>query len=383
MRIVVLGYVVRGPLGGLAWHHLQYVRGLVDLGHDVLFVEDSDDYPACYDPVQDAMTEDPSYGLSFTAAAFEALGIGDRWAYHDGHRGSWCGPAGDGAARWCASAELLVDVSGVNPIRPWLQAVPVRALVDTDPVFTQVKAMTDPVMAERVAAHNVFFTFAENVRQGTAQLPNDGRTWLPTRQPVVLDAWPVTPPEPGRRYTTVMAWESYPAVDHAGRSYGTKAASFQPFLDLPNRCAETLELAIGSPHAPRELLRQHGWQLIDPRTPTLDPWTYQRYIRESKGELSIAKEGYVVSRSGWFSERTTSYLASGRPCVVQDTGFSEWLPTGDGILAFDDIDGAVSALEDVERRYHEHCAAARQIVEDAFDAEAVLTALVYDAIGAQ
>src|SRR6185295_4388005 len=93
MRIVVLGYVVRGPLGGIAWHYLQYVAGLARLGHDVFFLEDSDDYPSCYDPVRNVMDTDPAYGLAFAAHAFERLALGTRWAYYDMHRGHWCGPA--------------------------------------------------------------------------------------------------------------------------------------------------------------------------------------------------------------------------------------------------------------------------------------------------
>ncbi len=75
MRIAVLGYIVRGPTGGMAWHHLQYVLGLVRLGHDVRFVEDSDDYPACYDPTRYVIDTDPSYGIRFAAGAFQRLGL--------------------------------------------------------------------------------------------------------------------------------------------------------------------------------------------------------------------------------------------------------------------------------------------------------------------
>ncbi|MEY2449872.1 MAG: hypothetical protein QOH79_3348 [Acidimicrobiaceae bacterium] len=381
MRIVILGYVVRGPLGGLAWHHLQYVRGLADLGHEVLFVEDSDDYPACYDPVGDTMTEDPSYGLAFAASAFDRLGLGDSWAYYDAHRQSWAGGAGARARAWCERADVLLDVSGVNPIRSWLCSIPVRALIDTDPVFTQVKAMSDRDTGKRVRDHNVFFTFAENVDRADASLPDDGRRWHPTRQPVVLSAWPVAPGPKHGAFTTVMAWESYPPVAYRGRTFGTKAQSFAPFLDLPAQTPSRLELAIGSPHAPRDELREHGWTLVDPRGPTLDPWTYQQYIQDSRGEFSVAKEAYVSSRSGWFSERTTSYLASGRPCVVQDTGFSDWLPTGDGLVAFTDLDEAVEGLADVERRYEQHCVAARELVADAFESGRVLTSLLDVALG--
>ena len=145
LRIIVLGYLVRGPLGGLAWHHLQYVLGLARLGHDVHFLEDSDDYPSCYDPSRDAVDSDPSYGLRFTAHAFDTLGMPDRWAYYDAHTSRWLGPAAPRALDICANAELLLNIPGVNPLRPWLAQVPHRAFIDNDPAFTRSATSTDPV----------------------------------------------------------------------------------------------------------------------------------------------------------------------------------------------------------------------------------------------
>ena len=95
MNIIVLGYIVRGPIGGLAWHHLQYITGLENLGHNVYFFEDSDDYPSCYDPVRHLTDTNPEYGLKFAAEVFEQMGLGDKWVYHDAHTGRWLGPLVD------------------------------------------------------------------------------------------------------------------------------------------------------------------------------------------------------------------------------------------------------------------------------------------------
>src|SRR5262245_40750038 len=119
MRIVVLGYIVRGPIGGLAWHHLQYVLGLSALGHDVYFVEDSDDYPSCYDPARGVIDIDPAYGIQFAARSFERLGLGERWCYYDAHTDNWTGPIASNARQICESADLLLNLSGVNPLRSW------------------------------------------------------------------------------------------------------------------------------------------------------------------------------------------------------------------------------------------------------------------------
>ncbi len=391
LRIVVLGYVVRGPLGGLAWHHLQYVLGLAKLGHDVYFVEDSDDYPACYDPSRGVTDMDPSYGLSFAERAFARLGLGERWAYHDAHTARWLGPAATRAREVCASADVVMNISGVNPLRPWFTGVPIRVLVDTDPAFTQIRHLGDAPARELARAHTAFFTFGENVGQRpshtsrdcrsdpsgvTEGLPDDGFPWQPTRQPIVLDAWPVTPGPVDGAYTTVMQWDSYQSRDYAGQTYGMKSRSFGPYAGLPARVASTLEIALGSPTAPRAELTARGWSIRDPLEVTLDPWTYQAYIRASKAEFSVAKHGYVLSWSGWFSERSACYLASGRPVVVQDSGFSSWLPSGAGVVAFDTPDGAVAAIEAVDADYDGHCRAARDVAEAYFESGAVLSELL-------
>jgi hypothetical protein len=373
--------VIRGPLGGLAWHHLQYVLGLDRLGHDVLFYEDSDDYPACYDPARNVTDTDPGYGLRFAAAAFDRLGLGDRFAYHDAHAGAWRGPAAARALDFARTADLLVDISGVNPLRPWHLAIPVRALIDTDPAFTQIRHLTDAAARARAAAHTAFFTFGENLPRGAAAIPDDGFPWQATRQPIVLDAWPVGPGPTAGRFTTVMQWDSYPALEYAGQRYGMKSESFRKVMDLPRRTsAAAFELALGSATAPRRELRRLGWVVRDPRRPTRDPWSYQRYIRRSKAEFGVAKQGYVVSRSGWFSERSAAYLASGRPVVVEDAGFTTWLPAGGGVLAFTTPEEALAGIEAVTRDYAAHGRAAREIAAAHFDARAVLATLLARAL---
>ena len=380
LRIIVLGYLVRGPLGGLAWHYLQYVIGLSKLGHDVCFVEQSDDYPSCYHPVRNAWGIDPSYGLAFARDAFRSVGVGDCWAFFDTHARRWLGPQSARIQQVCAEADLCLNVSGRNELPPLLEQIPVRALVDTDPAFTQIRHLTDDDARQRAQQHNAFFTFAENLPAGCADVPDDGLPWQATRQPVVLDMWPACPPEPGAKFTSVMLWESYGGVDHEGRRYGQKAESFTPYLDLPQRAGHLFELALGSSSAPGSYLQSLGWDVIDPLPPTRDPWTYQRYIQASKGEFGIAKHGYVVTRSGWFSERSACYLATGRPVVVQDTGFTLWLPGGDGVLPFSTPAEALAAIAEANGRYEHHCRAAREIAETYFDARSVLGRLIETAM---
>jgi len=380
LRIVVLGYVVRCPIGGMAWHYMQYAIGLAELGHDVWFVEDSgDDTWACYNPATGVNGPDPAYGLRFASEALACVGFGDRWAYHDALLGRWHGPAADVVLEVCRSADIVINISHANVLRPWLSDAPVRVLIDTDPVFTQLRHLGDADRLRRAREHNAFFTFGENFGRSSS-CPDDGLPWRPTRQPIALDKWRVVAGEVLRPFTTVMQWEGYPSIEHAGVRYGMKADSFDPFMDLPARTEEDLEMAVGGHSTPRKVLRRHGWKLRSPLGPTRDPWTYQRYIRRSKGEFSVAKEGYVATRSGWFSERTAAYLASGRPAVVQDTGFTDWLDAGRGVIAFSSPEEAAAGLRTVGETYERHCSAAREIAEEYFDARKVLATLIESAM---
>jgi hypothetical protein len=380
LRILILGYIVRGPLGGLAWHHLQYAMGLSRLGHDVYFLEDSDDHPSCYDPVRDVTDSDPRYGLQFADRVFRRVGLADRWAYFDAHTGRWFGPAKGRGAALHSGADLVLNLSAVNPLRSWLRKVPVRALIDTDPAFTQIRHLTDRSARDRALRHNVFFSFAHNLGRPDCTVPDDGLPWQPTRQPVVLDAWPVTAGPHAGRFTSVMQWDSYSPREHGGMRYGLKSDSFRVYVDLPRRAGRVFELAMGSRTAPRSELAAAGWRLCDPRPPTRDPWTYQRFIRDSKAEFAVAKHGYVASRSGWFSERSAGYLASGRPVLAQDTGFSEWLPTGIGLIGFSNPEEAVTGVDEIDHRYELHSRAAREIVEEHFDSRRVLPQLLEAAV---
>ncbi len=383
LRIVVQGYIVRGPLGGMAWHHLQYVLGLHKLGHDVLFIEDSDEYVSCYDPRDrdDGSTSDYTYGASFAADAFSKLGIGDKWAYYDWHTDRWVGPAAERAPAFCNTADVVLNISAINPVRPWTANINRRVLIDTDPAFTQIRMIVDAKARAMANSHTHFLTFAESIGHDDCKVPDDGLAWKPTRQPIVLDAWPLSPGRPDGRFTTVMSWDSYACREHAGKRYGMKSESFGPFMELPKALGTEMEIALGGETAPRPLLEAQGWVLKDSVETTKTPWSYQDYIRSSKGEFTIAKHGYVVSRCGWFSERSAAYLASGRPVVTQETGYSHWYPTGKGLLSYENFDQATAALREVSENYETHCLAARRIAEECFDSGKVLTKLLSD-IGA-
>lgn len=376
LRIVVLGYVVRGPMGGMSWHHLNYVAGLAAMDHDVVFIEIGDETPCCYDPRRHEMTTDPSFGLDYATKAFTRLGLADRWAYYDANGQRWLGPLSDRAPAFCRSADLVLNVSGVNPLQPWFDDTGHRVLIDTDPAFTQIKHLTNLPANAAARAHTAFFTFGENIPAGRASVPDDGIAWQATRQPIALRHWPLTPAPGDGKYTTVMQWESYPPRHYAGRDYGMKSQSFRDFIDLPLMTGPIFNLALGGKDLPTAELEARGWQFCAPHEVAADPWTYREFIRGSKAEFGVAKHGYVVSRCGWFSERSVCYLATGRPVIAHDTGFGDWLETGRGVLRFSTADEAKAAIDAVNADYPTHCRAARDIAETTFAAERVLESLI-------
>jgi hypothetical protein len=269
----------------------------------------------------------------------------------------------------------------MNPLREWLAEVPRRVLVDTDPAFTQIQHLTDPRARQRAESHNRFFSFGENIGREGCDIPEDGFDWQPTRQPVVLDCWsPSAGPQNGA-LTTVMQWDSYATREWNGVHYGMKSASFMPYVQLPALTGCAFELALGGGSPPREELLKQGWMLHDPLDLLPTPWAYQRFIAGSGGEFSVAKQGYVISRSGWFSERSAAYLASGRPVIVEDTGFSQNLNVGEGLLAFNTPSQAMRAVEMLQENYQGHCQAARALAERSFDARQVLGDLLARALG--
>jgi hypothetical protein len=137
-----------------------------------------------------------------------------------------------------------------------------------------------------------------------------------------------------------------------------------------------LELAIDGTPREVDLLRGHGWSVVDRTELVVDVGSYREYIAGSRGELTVARDQFTRPRTGWFSDRSACYLAAGRPVVTQDTGSGDVLPTGEGLFAFTTVDDAAAALGAVERDLARHGAAARAIAEEHFAAEKVLASLL-------
>ena len=376
LKIVIAGYIVGGPLGGLVWHHLQYVLGLLKMGHEVLFAEQGHHYPSCYNPLTNTVSADPSYGLQFISDVFSGFGINDRWAYFDAHKNEWKGRSRKYVEEFSGSADIFLNLSGVHPpVSPFF-AIPVRIFIDTDPAFTQIAHLTDPAKNSAAKMHTHFFSYGENFGKPGCTIPDDGYNWKPTRQPVVLAEWPYSTGNENTSWTTVMQWDSYKTQEFSGRKYGMKSASFDPYLLLASKVNDKMELAIGCENVIKEKLINAGWLISNPLIIAATHREYQHYIRHSKGEWSVAKQGYVISKSGWFSERSAAYLASGRPVLVQDTGFPAIIETGKGLLSFSTPEEAVEKIKQVNMDYDFHCKMAAVTAAEYFESGEVLKTLI-------
>jgi hypothetical protein len=368
--------MIRFPVGGFVWHHFQYLAGLDDLRHEVIYFEDYGWKKSCYDPSCDLMSGDPGYGIAYLQELLRRYGLEIRWCYL-AEDGTAHGMSREELADCCRDADIYLDLSNVNSI-PESALCRRRVLVDTDPVFTQIGVLGSAPLSD----YDVLFTFGENVHQPGCTMPTADRTWLPTRQPVVTRLWPVEKAQPDSSFTTVMSWD--PTGDHryGDQVFGGKARAFGPFLKLPQSTGESMEIAINvlakiaSPTKVYEKLTDGGWRVRDAAEVTQTPWCYQKYLQRSRAEFSVSKHGYVVTQCGWFSERSAAYLASGRPVVLQDTGFSKFLPCGEGLLAYRDRDEAIAAIEQMRNRYEDHCRTARALAEEFFDSRRVLSELL-------
>jgi hypothetical protein len=386
VKIVVSGLIGSYPLGGVAWDYLQFVKGFVALGCEVTYLEDTGQW--AYDPRTGTFGEDASHNVRYLAEVLARVpGMERSFAFRD-PKGVVHGIGEEELARRCREADLFLNVSGAAYFRDEYRAARVCAYYDSDPLYTQagVAAFDESGGSEDEArsvgwfrAHDVYFTMAESIHDPSCAIPRCGVEWKTTRQPITLDDWPVAFDANATRLTTVMSWKTKPALPVVGgRTYGGKDVELRRFLDLPRRVRTPLEIAVSGP-APKDELVRAGWSLVDAAERSTTMEVYRDYIGRSRGEWSVAKEAYAATGSGWFSCRSACYLAMGKPVIVEDTGFSQHYPVGEGLFAFSDLGGAVRAIDALESDYRRHVDAARAIAERFFAAETVLEKLLYDA----
>jgi len=378
MRIVVTGLIGQYAFGGVTWDYIQYALGFRALGHDVWYLEDTSDW--AYNPVTEECSADCTHNVNYLSRIMGDFDMGDRWIYRNGANGEYHGIADQAQAdKILAEADVLANVSGACWLRPVTNGIKMKLFLDGDPMFTQIKlARGDrPDFLEAVRAHDKHYTFGLNVGRPGCKIPTNGLNWQPTVQPIALDLWQKPDSENDlvkEAWTTVMNWASYAPQEFEGESYGQKDIEFQRFSDLPRHTGERFVLAMGQGpgrNRPTAQLEGQGWKILEPDVHLPDYISYRNFLTSSKAEWSIAKNGYVQSHSGWFSCRSACYLAAGKPVVVQDTGWSEHLPSGEGAVAFATLEEAAQGIERVAANYEHHSAAAREFAAKHFEASKV------------
>jgi glycosyltransferase involved in cell wall biosynthesis len=368
--VAVCGALAQRPWRpGHAWVFLQYLLGFRQLGYEVLFIDRLELGPVSGRRVHDTpqarwlIATMKEAGLDGRYAALladgQTLGLSRRRLYSE-----------------LGGCELLLNVNGYLEDEQLLEAAPRRVYLDIDPGFAQIWEAQG--LADTFAGHDDFVTVGTNVGGADCRVPTGGRRWITTLPPVVLDRWPLAPA--GRAFTSVGSWRGpFAPLAYQGETFGLRAHEFRRFLGLPARVGAPCEVALdieAADRRDREALVASAWTLVDPLRDLGTFGAYERYVHGSMAEIAIAKSLYVRTRAGWFSDRSASYLACGKPVLALDTGFGRALPTGRGLLSFDDVGEAAQAAEEVRGNLAEHSAAARELAEEHLDARVVLGRLL-------
>ena len=377
LKVVVSGMVAGDPhQGGATWAVLQYVLGLQRLGCHVILVEQ-------WEVPADATGLGGSQSGAYFRDLVASFDLEERAALLRAGTTETVGLSYERLLQACRGADLLLNVSGLLTDERLIAEIPVRVYLDLDPAFNQLWHATGIDM--RFGGHTHFVTVGQAIGTPESEVPTSGLEWIPTVPPVVLERWPVAEGPGSGRFTTIGNWRGYGSIEHNGVQYGQRVHSMRRFMSLPRLASADFELALAihpDEKPDLEALAENGWKLVDPVEAAGTPARYAGFIRGSYAELGIAKSGYVVSRSGWFSDRSACYLASGRPVLAQDTGFTRFLPTGEGLIPFTDVEEAAAGVEELARDYRLHAQRARELAVEHFDSDVVLSRLL-ERVGAR
>jgi hypothetical protein len=380
-NVVVSGAIANKYLnGGEAWVRLSWVLGLRKLGCAVSFMEQVAP-ENCVDADGEVADFEQSVNLAYFTAVMEEHGLTDSATLILGDGEKTSGSPVEQLVRVAESADLLVNISGHLKLEPLLSRFTRKAYVDLDPGFTQLWHHQGTL---RVPDHDHYFTCGENIGKPECSIPTDGIPWRPLPPPVVLQDWPVVGSDDQRRFTTIGSLRgAFGPIEHEGTMLGLKVHELRKFVEVPARLPGlSFEIALEAhPDEARDLdaLRDHGWRLVDPKTSVPGPVPFQRYVQGSGAEFSVSQGIYVATGSGWFSDRSVRYLASGKPVLVQDTGFSSNYPAEEGLVAFRTVEEAVAGAERIAAGYESHSHAARAFAERFFDSDKVLSRFLEEA----
>ncbi|HEY6676190.1 MAG TPA: hypothetical protein VIZ87_05340 [Terrimicrobium sp.] len=283
---------------------------------------------------------------------------------------------------FASAADLFVNYSGQFKALDLFGRRTVKAYLDVDPAFTQlwVEVFKSDMNLD---GHDVFLTVGTAMNSPEALVPKLEREWISVLPPVVASFWRQklgTFPDDSRgsAWTTVAHWYGYNEMEWNGRRYAGKRESLMSMRLLPQHLEKPCVIATDLPPGCDDYIafREAGWQIIRASEVCKSVSSYLRFIAQSRGEIGIAKEGYVVSRAGWMSDRSVVYLALGRPVVFQDTGWTEAMAPGPGMLLFHDVEDCARAISSIENEYDTHARAAQALADVTFSPQQVLRPLL-------
>jgi hypothetical protein len=384
LKILVGGYIGLYPTGGATWDYLQYVLGLKLLGHDVFYIEDTMQYPVYQ--ISGDKWDDCSYGVNYLKRAMEEIDLPNNWAYRDVGSGQVFGMSDQNLKKLCQGADVFINVSGSTWLRDEYLKIPVRILIDTDPMFTQYQYHVEQEKGgkrasdakEYMNAFSLLFTFGLNIGNPDCRIPEFGFTWHTTKKPTCIAFWEKKNTSVIRYgFTSIMNWVERPDFIYENETWGQKNKTFKTFLQLPDLSQQNFEIIISRPdndEANKSMaqLSDHHWTILNGDSLISDKEEYKTFIQSSLAEFSITKETYIKSNSGWFSGRSACYLASGKPVITQDTKWTKYIPAGEGLFACNDLHSAVEAVRQITTDYSKHSRQAKAIAQEYFDSDKIL-----------
>jgi hypothetical protein len=351
---------LRYPQGGVLWVFLNWALGLKGLGHEVVW----------FDAADAGKPRETAEQARILSERLRPYGM-DRAICIATRNGEALPEAGGLSPEGVVDCDLLLDFR-YDLSADFVGRFRRSAYVDIDPGILQLNIAKGHLP---VPSHDVCFTIGETVGRAGALFPDVGREWIYTPPCVALAWWPVIPAPEGAPFTTVSHWYMDEWIVEADGSYykNDKRSGFLPFLDLPQRVKTPLELAIclAGDQVEYDLLTARGWRVREAHDAAGTAEAFHAYVQHSAGEFGCAKPAYVKYQTAWLSDRTICYLASGRPCIVQNTGPSRFLPEAEGLFRFETMEQAVGAFEAVAADPQRHAAAARRLAETFFDARQV------------
>lgn len=376
-KIVVLGMMTKMPVAGVVWQYVHYLVGFARLGYDVYYVESHARTPTMF--MEHEHDDGTGKAAKFIAEVMNRFDLRDRWAFHAIHDDGRClGLTELQLKHLYATADLLINVHGGTVPLPEHSATGRLIYLETDPVELQIELYNNlQATKDFLDPHCAFFTFGENYHNPDCKLPiSEDYRFIPTRQPVICDFWQGDSSNgQATDFTTIGNWrQPCRTVRFKGEVYHwSKHYEFLKFLDLPSKTRQRFELALSSyEQSDQRMLEEKGWRVRHAMEFSMDADAYRQYIAQSRGEFTVAKDQNVRLRTGWFSDRSATYLAANRPVITQDTGFGNVLPTGEGLFAFSDMESLLTAVEQINMDYQRHCRAASALARDYFNYDVVL-----------